>query len=116
MRHRFSNRLFRGLFIYFIGTNLVRVSLNCPCVLLEEIPTNVFGESLQKQVEDRLKFYETGDLPSKNAEVMHEAVLKAEEAKKKILKKEKKKKKKKNRDMEVDGEVETNGEHIMVPV
>jgi len=59
-----------------------------------EIPTNVFGEMLQKQVEDRLKFYDSGTLPPKNVEVMTEAMLKAEEAKNEILKKEKKKKKK----------------------
>jgi len=74
-----------------------------------EIPTNVFGEALQKQVEDRLKFYENGDLPPKNAEVMHDAVNKSEEAKKKILKREKKKKKKEKKDMDVDGEEPTNG-------
>jgi nucleolar protein 56 len=66
-----------------------------------EVPTNVFGEILQKQVEDRLKFYDSGTLPPKNAEIMAGAVLKAEEAKNEILKKEKKKKKKaakKNKD------------------
>jgi nucleolar protein 56 len=65
------------------------------------VPTNVFGEILQKQVEDRLKFYDSGTLPPKNAEIMAGAVLKAEEAKNEILKKEKKKKKKaakKNKD------------------
>ena len=69
----------------------------------------MFGEALQKQVEDRLKFYENGDLPPKNAEVMHDAVNKSEEAKKKILKREKKKKKKEKKDMDVDGEEPTNG-------
>lgn len=69
----------------------------------------MFGEVLQKQVEDRLKFYENGDLPPKNAEVMHDAVNKSEEAKKKILKREKKKKKKEKKDMDVDGEEPTNG-------
>ncbi len=61
----------------------------------------MFGEILQKQVEDRLKFYDSGTLPPKNAEIMAGAVLKAEEAKNEILKKEKKKKKKaakKNKD------------------
>ena len=42
---------------------------------------------LQKQVEDRLKFYDSGTLPPKNVEVMTEAMLKAEEAKNEILKK-----------------------------
>ena len=34
----------------------------------------MYGEFLRQQVEDRLKFYETGDAPKKNADVMHEAV------------------------------------------
>lgn len=59
-----------------------------------EVPTNVFGDVLQKQVEDRLKFYDSGTLPPKNADIMAEAVLKAEEVKNEIIKKEKKKKKK----------------------
>ncbi|SPP88139.1 nucleolar protein 56 [Drosophila guanche] len=37
-------------------------------------PTSVFGESLKQQVEDRLKFYESGDVPRKNIEVMKEAI------------------------------------------
>merc|ERR1712105_223247 len=53
--------------------------------------TSVFGTKLKEQVEDRLKFYETGDLPRKNVEVMAEAV---EEAAEEIAKKEKKKKRK----------------------
>ncbi|KDR23556.1 Nucleolar protein 56, partial [Zootermopsis nevadensis] len=36
--------------------------------------TNVFGEKLRQQVEDRLKFYETGEIPRKNIDVMKEAV------------------------------------------
>lgn len=39
-----------------------------------EFPTNVFGEHLKQQVEDRLKFYETGDAPAKNVDVMKIAV------------------------------------------
>lgn len=74
----------------------------------------MFGDTLQKQVEDRLKFYESGDLPPKNADVMHEAVAKAEEAKAKILKREKKKKKKSKKSMDDDGEEEVqNGENGM---
>merc|ERR1712055_722142 len=41
--------------------------------------TSVFGSKLKEQVEDRLKFYETGDLPRKNVEVMAEAVEEAAE-------------------------------------
>jgi RNA processing factor Prp31 len=59
-----------------------------------DVPTEVFGQTLHKQVEDRLKFYDHGQLPPKNADVMSAAVVKAEEAKVEILKKDKKKKKK----------------------
>ena len=78
------------------------------------MPTNVFGETLQKQVEDRLKFYDSGTLPPKNAEIMAEAVIKAEEVKNQILKKEKKKKKKSKKTVADEqematGEGEANG-------
>ena len=75
-----------------------------------EESTTVFGTKLKEQVchfqlvsptlltaflqvEDRLKFYETGDLPRKNVEVMAEAVEEAAEESKKKKKKEKKKRK-----------------------
>lgn len=40
-----------------------------------EIPTSVFGEKLREQVEERLSFYETGEIPRKNLDVMKEAVV-----------------------------------------
>ena len=49
------------------GGTLYRV--DC-CV---DVPTNVYGEHLRQQVENRLKFYETGETPPKNADVMKEA-------------------------------------------
>lgn len=52
--------------------------------------TNVFGEKLRQQVEDRLKFYETGEIPRKNIDVMKEAVEEVQQA---ALKKKKKAKK-----------------------
>merc|ERR1719450_1843132 len=58
-----------------------------------EDSTTVFRSKLKEQVEDRLKFYETGDLPRKNVEVMAEAVEEAAEDAKKKKKKEKKKRK-----------------------
>merc|ERR1712243_6583 len=64
--------------------------------------TSVFGSKLKEQVEDRLKFYETGDLPRKNVEVMAEAVEEAAEEIAKKKKKEKKKKKKKKKDVDAD--------------
>lgn len=42
-----------------------------------EVPTSVFGDKLREQVEERLAFYETGEVPRKNLEVMKEAVVEA---------------------------------------
>lgn len=42
-----------------------------------DVATDVFGKKLKEQVEERLKFYETGAAPRRNAEVMHEAALQA---------------------------------------
>ena len=41
---------------------------------LTEVPTSVFGDKLRGQVEERLSFYETGDVPRKNVDVMKEAL------------------------------------------
>jgi nucleolar protein 56 len=38
-----------------------------------EVPTTVYGDHLRQQVENRLKFYETGEKPEKNADVMARA-------------------------------------------
>ena len=48
-----------------------------------EHATNIFGSKLKEQVEDRLKFFETGDIPKKNMDVMNEALetIKKEESK-----------------------------------
>ena len=42
--------------------------------LSSDIPTQVFGDHLRQQVEDRLKFYETGEAPAKNIDIMRQAV------------------------------------------
>ncbi|NXO46376.1 NOP56 protein, partial [Locustella ochotensis] len=69
-----------------------------------EVPTSVFGDKLREQVEERLAFYETGEPPRKNLEVMKEAVVEASqvvaEVKRKQEKKEKKRKKKEKRRLE----------------
>jgi len=69
-----------------------------------EESTSVFGAKLKEQVEDRLKFYETGDLPRKNVEVMAEAV---EEAAEDIKKRKKKEKKKRKSEAATNGDVAT---------
>jgi nucleolar protein 56 len=60
-----------------------------------ETPTHIFGETLKQQVEDRLKFYESGETPRKNVDVMKEAMELSikEAASEKKSKKNKKKRK-----------------------
>jgi nucleolar protein 56 len=62
-----------------------------------ETSTSIFGQKMKEQVEDRLKFYETGDLPKKNVDVMHEAIeeLAKEDSEFQSAKKRKKKNKRK---------------------
>ncbi|XP_008852723.1 nucleolar protein 56 isoform X2 [Nannospalax galili] len=59
-----------------------------------EVPTSVFGEKLREQVEERLSFYETGEIPRKNLEVMKEAMVQAEEVAAEITRKLEKQEKK----------------------
>jgi nucleolar protein 56 len=69
-----------------------------------ETPTNVFGDLLKQQVEDRLKFYESGEAPRKNIAVMQEAIqLAGLQAQEQGEKKKKKKKKKRAADEETNG-------------
>ena len=58
-----------------------------------EVPTGVFGEKLQKQVEERLSFCEIGEIPLKNLGVMMEAMVQAEEMATEITRKLEKQKK-----------------------
>lgn len=69
-----------------------------------ESPSNVFGEALKQQVEDRLKFYESGETPRKNLEVMKEAMEAAALVNPAATENGKKKKKNKKRKQE-----DTNG-------
>jgi nucleolar protein 56 len=79
-----------------------------------EESTTIFGTKLKEQVEDRLKFYETGDLPRKNVEVMAEAVEEAAEESKRKKKRAKKNKRKTedgpNADSTVEAEITLNGD------
>merc|ERR1712087_725869 len=63
-------------------------------------PTSVYGQKLRDQVEERLKFYETGAAPRKNIDVMEEVArhLKAgQDAEVEAQESSKKKKKKKDK-------------------
>lgn len=75
-----------------------------------ESPSNLFGKKLHEQVDDRLKFYETGEAPIKNADAMQE-VLEEIAALQKVSKSTEKKKKKKKSKQE---EEEENVEEVVV--
>merc|ERR1712168_1217830 len=80
-----------------------------------EIPSSVFGDKLRDQVEERLSFYETGEVPRKNVDVMKDAMKEAgdvtAEIKRKLEKKEKKRKKREQKLKELEeGGAETNGQ------
>ncbi|XP_033207179.1 nucleolar protein 56 [Belonocnema kinseyi] len=105
--------LFHSTFIGRAGTkNKGRISryLANKCSIASRIdcftdtPSSVFGEKLRQQVEDRLKFYETGDVPKKNIDVMQEAIEEAAQsvvAEEEVPKKKKKKDKKRKREEEL---------------
>ena len=54
----------------------------------------MFGNILRSQVEERLSFFETGDIPRKNCDVMAEALVQHKAEVAALMKKEKKEKKK----------------------
>jgi nucleolar protein 56 len=66
-----------------------------------DTPTNLFGLKLHEQVDDRLKFYDTGEAPIKNADAMQE-VLDEMANLTKSEKKKKRKSKGKTEEVEVE--------------
>mmetsp|Transcript_31566 Transcript_31566/g.74442 ORF Transcript_31566/g.74442 Transcript_31566/m.74442 type:complete len:455 (-) Transcript_31566:202-1566(-) len=62
-----------------------------------ETLSTVFGEKMKDQVDERLKFYDTGVAPRKNIDVMKEAIAEFEGGEGKKKKKDKKDKKKKDK-------------------
>merc|ERR1711981_1063989 len=46
-----------------------------------EFVTAEYGKAMNKQVEERLSFYESGTVPRKNIDVMHETAVKVQAAK-----------------------------------
>lgn len=75
-----------------------------------EVTTDIFGNKLKEQVEDRLKYYESGDVPKKNIDVMKEAIEAFHEHSNSVSEKKKKKKKKRKRDE--DEEEKVNGDSV----
>eukprot|EP00117_Sycon_ciliatum_P038235 scpid60405/ scgid28454/ Nucleolar protein 56; Nucleolar protein 5A len=88
-----------------------------------DVPSEVFGEKLRDQVEERLSFYETGQAPRRNVDVMKEAMeemtqavgTEAAETPKKTPKKNKKKKRKHSETEEEPVEEEPQEEETTTP-
>ncbi|RWS29899.1 nucleolar protein 56-like isoform X1 [Leptotrombidium deliense] len=76
-----------------------------------ESPSIVFGSKLKDQVEERLKFYETGEKPRKNIDVMKEALEEAKTLSLNEAKKKKKAKKKMKKEKARENAEEQNGDH-----
>ncbi|KAL1520233.1 hypothetical protein AB1Y20_023703 [Prymnesium parvum] len=51
-----------------------KCSIACRIDNFTETPTNKFGEKLREQVEERLRFYDTGEAPKKNIDAMKEVL------------------------------------------
>lgn len=67
-----------------------------------DVPSRLYGEKLREQVEERLKFYETGEAPRRNIDVMEEVSKqlkagKTEDVEMEDTSPDKKKKKKKDK-------------------
>lgn len=56
-----------------------KCSMACRIDSFGEAPTQVYGDMLHEQVEERLRFYESGVTPRKNLDVMREAAKKIAE-------------------------------------
>ena len=57
------------------------VYLTRPAFARLQFVTAEYGKAMNKQVEERLSFYESGTVPRKNIDVMHEAAIKVQSAK-----------------------------------
>ena len=89
----------KSLFCGFVYTETF-----LPTFILET-PTDLFGKKLHEQVEDRLKFYETGEAPIKNADAMQEVLDEFAALQRSERKSEKKKKKKQKKEKDDEEEV-----------
>lgn len=92
--------------------NKCSIASRIDCFL--EQPTAVFGETLKQQVEERLKFYESGEVPRKNIEVMKEAIEMAstETPKQQPTTETQSKKKNKKKKRKLEEEVAANGNGV----
>ena len=93
-----------------------------PFVVNLDNPSHLFGKKLHEQVEDRLKFYDTGEAPKKNIDAMKE-VLDAMVLAKSAMEggidegdKKKKKKKKDRKSLQPEEKEEMKAEVATTPV
>lgn len=78
-----------------ISRNLAnKCSLAARIDCFTDMPTSIYGSHLKELVEERLKFYESGETPRKNCDVMGIAAAEATEFQRVEAKREKKKKRK----------------------
>jgi len=80
-----------------------KVSLAAKIDCFSDKLTSKYGEKMAQQIEDRLHFYATGDIPRKNVEVMEEA---AEDHKAELAAVKKANKKKRKAEAAEDGDAE----------
>ncbi|CAJ0585135.1 unnamed protein product, partial [Mesorhabditis spiculigera] len=73
-----------------------------------EVPVETFGEHLRAQVEERLRYFETGEVPAKNIDVMKAAEEEAVGTRTKVLKKRKKAAKKAKKILDETAEEEAD--------
>ena len=69
-----------------------------------EIQSSIFGDKMHEQIEERLKFYESGEAPRKNVDVMKEAISEVAASQVTSEKKKKKKRKKEKNGLNETGE------------
>merc|ERR1719454_2055746 len=51
-----------------------KCSIACRIDNFTDVPTSKFGQKLHEQVEQRLRFYDTGEAPKKNVDAMKEVI------------------------------------------
>ena len=57
------------------------LTANALCLCVGQFVTAEYGKAMNKQVEERLSFYEYGVVPRKNIDVMHRTAVKVQNAK-----------------------------------
>ncbi|VVC33639.1 NOSIC,Nop domain,NOP5, N-terminal [Cinara cedri] len=102
-----AGRQFKGRASRFLSNKL---SIASRIDAFSDNTSNIFGQKMKEQCEDRLKYFETGEKPPKNIDVMHDAFQEScqqNESLNASVKRKKNKKEKKNKKKQPEKE---NGE------